>query len=112
MRMLSLRAARSVFIFVAVAVSGCDDAAKPTEAALSISEAQQGANRDKKTSSPVSIGALTLASNSLTVGGASVTLTATIENPGPSLSNISVTCTITGSGAQTLPCLTSDDQNP
>jgi hypothetical protein len=84
-----------VFAFVAVALSGCGETTKPTEVAQSISAAQQGASHDKKPSSLVSIGALTLSSNSLTVGGASVTLTATIENPGPSLSNISATCTIT-----------------
>jgi hypothetical protein len=94
MRVLSPRAARSVFALVAVALSGCGETTKPTEAAQSISAAQQGASHDKKPVSPVSIGALTLSSSALTVGGASVTLTATIENSGPSLSNISATCTI------------------
>ena len=106
MRMLSHRAARSVFALVAVALSGCDDTTKLTEATQSISAAQQGSRQDKKSSPLVSIGALTLTSNSLTVGGASVTLTATVENSGPSLSNISATCTIAQKKALHSACTT------
>ena len=95
MRVLSPRAARSVFMLVGVALSGCGETAKPTEAVQNFSAAQQGSSLNKKSLSLVSIGALTLTSSSLTVDGAGVVLTATIENPGPSLSNISATCTIT-----------------
>ena len=95
MRMLSPRATRSVFALVGVALSGCGETARPTEAAQNISPAQQGSSLEKKSSSLVSISTLSLSSNSLTVGGARVTLTATIVNAGPSLSNISATCTLT-----------------
>ena len=93
MPVLSRRAARSVFSLVAVALGGCSDTTKLTEAARRI-DAGQASSHAKRTVSPVSIGALVLSSNSLTVGGAGVTLTATIENSGPTLSNVSATCTI------------------
>ena len=46
-------------------------------------------------SKPTPTVSVSLGSNVLTVGGASEQLTATIQNPGPSVSNVSATCEIT-----------------
>jgi hypothetical protein len=94
MRLFFSRASRPVFVLVAGALGACSDV-KPTETLQIPTAAVQGANAAKKASSTVSISALDLSSSSLTVNGASVTLTATIDNSGPSLSNVSVACTIT-----------------
>jgi hypothetical protein len=94
MRLFFPRALRPAFVLVAVALGACSDV-KPTETLQSPTAAVQGANAAKRASSTVSISALDLSSSSFTVNGASVTLTATIDNSGPSLSNVSVACTIT-----------------